>query len=324
MMRLILVILFLGRLSSVANVAAPRGDSTFTVMPAATGEQLVRTSLPLPHGLLQEGQQFVVMDGKRRIPAAVRPLSWHPVTNGEPKSVRRALVTFPFSFASPAPVTFSMRPVASDKSAVRGLPVTAELRGETVTLTWKNGERVKASLLAPSRTSKEAPRIELVEENDAYRWQRWHFSDPQWPRIIELRCDALGGVVLVAHLQRNLPENGRAPDFGWEAKTRAASISGMSSNLPVTVKSESFQHNFATGATARFVLGKNSLAFYHPAAPLKRRGHIDISISKAGQLDYRYLRCTADEEVPMQPARPVGNAGRTRWSGSGATRAGAA
>jgi len=301
-MRFIVVILLLAMLSGGTRAAAPRVDSTFTVTPAITGEQLVRTSLPLPRWLLREGQTFSVTDGKRKVPAAVRPLSWHPVTNGEPKSVRRALVTFPFSFATTAPVTFSLRPVALAKSAARALPVTVALQDETVTLTWKNGDRVEASLLAPVRTSTAARRLEVVEDNAAYRWERWHFPDPQWPRIIELRRDALGGVVLIAHLQRNLPEDGRATDFGWEAKTRTASVSGTSSNTPVTLKGEPFRHNFAAGANARLGLGTDGLAFYHPAATLKRRGHIAITFPEPGQLDYRYLRCTADEQVPMQPA----------------------
>ncbi len=301
MLRMLAIVL-LGLLSGGTGSAAPHGDASITITPAATGEQLVRTSLPLPRGLLREGQQFVATDGRRKVAAAVRPLSWHPVTNDEPKSVRRALVTFPYKFATTAPVTFSLRPIKAGNSAPRGLPVTAVLRDETVTLTWKNGERVEMSLLAPARKSSEPPRIEVVEDHDAYRWQRWHFPDPQWPRIIELRCDILGGVVLVAHLQRNLPEDGRAPNFGWDAKTRVASVSGISTNTTVTLKGESFRHHFAGGANARFVLGKDGLAFYHPAAPLKRRGQIEISFPAAGELDYRYYRCTADEEVPMQPA----------------------
>ncbi|MDP3071028.1 MAG: hypothetical protein Q8N18_12110 [Opitutaceae bacterium] len=301
-MRLILAIILLALPSGVSRAADPRGDNSFTVTPAVTGEQLVRTSLPLPRGLLSDGQTLNVTDGKRNFAAAVRPLSWHPVTNGESKSVRRALVTFPFSFSTPSPVIFSVRAVAAERTPPRALPVTAALREETVALTWKNGERVELILLAPARTSTAAPRLEVVEDNDSYRWQRWHFPDPQWPRIIELRSDALGGVVLVAHLQRNLPEDGRAPDFGWEAKTQASSVSGISSNTPVTLKGEPFRHNFVGGDNARFVIGKDGLAFYHPAAALKRRGHVALTFPEPGQLNYRYLRCTADEEVPMQPS----------------------
>lgn len=301
-MRVFTILLLLALISSGARAAGPRNESTVTVTPTATGEQLVRTSLPLPRGFLRENQQCVFTDGRRKFIAEVRPLSWHPVTNAEPKSVRRALVSFTCSFQSTRPIKFALHPVAASKSAARAMPVTATLLGESVSLAWKTGERVNVRLLAPERGSSETPRLEIVEDNDAYFWQRWHFSDPLWPRIIELRCDALGGVVLVAHLQRNLPENGRAPDFGWEARTRTTFISGTSSNKPVILKGEPFRHNFAEGANARVVLGKKGLAFYHPAGPLKRRGHLDISLSESGQLDYRYYRCTAAENVPMQPA----------------------
>jgi hypothetical protein len=300
-MRLICVILLLALSSGVVRATDPPGENTFTVIPTATGAQLVRTSLPLLRGFLREGQTFRVTNGEKEFAAAVRPLSWYPVTDGEPKSARRALVTFPFLFPTAEPVKFSLLPIASEKSTVRALAVTAALLDENVTLTWKTGERAELKLLAPARTSTEAPRLEVVEDNETYRWQRWHFPDPQWPRIIELRCDALGGAVLVAHLQRNLPEDGYAPDFGWEAKTQATSVRVHSSNAPVTLKGEPFRHNFTAGAAARFVLGKDGLAFYHPAAPLKRRGYVAITFPGPGQFDYRYLRCTADEEVPMQP-----------------------
>jgi hypothetical protein len=298
---LLAVALFAALVADVARGDSPAEAVTMTVTPAANGEQLIRTSLPLPRGWLPEGQTFSVTDGKRKFAAAIRPLSWHPMINGEPKSVRRALVTFPFSFPTAAPVKFALRPVAPKKSRVRALPVTAALRDETIALAWKNGQRVELSLLAPARTSTEAPRLEVVEDNEAYRWQRWHFPDPQWPRIIELRCDALGGVVLVAHLQRNLPEDGRAPDFGWEAKTRASFLTGQSSNATLSLKDQSFRHSFADGAKVSFVLGKDGLAFHHPVAPLKRRGHVDITFPEPGALDYRYFRCTAEDGVPMQP-----------------------
>ena len=298
----VLIIILLALLSCVARAATMNGGAPFTVAPGAKGEQLVRASIPLPRGLLREGQGVVVADGSRRIPAAVRPLSWHPITNGEPKSVRRALVTFTISFATTAPVPLSLVPVASVKSAASYLPTKTVLRGEAVSLTLKNGDRVELSLLAPARTSTEGPRLEVVEDNSEYRWHRWHFPDAQWPRIIELRCDALGAVVVVAHLQRHLPEEGRAPSFGWEAKTRANSLTVTSSNAPFTLRGEPFRHSFAQGANVRIMLGTAGLALYHPAAALKRRGHIAATFPEKGQLKYRYLRCTEEEEVPMQPA----------------------
>ncbi len=300
-MRAYIVWLLLALSAVVARSAAPYSASSITVIPAATGEQMVRTSLPLPRGFLLEGHSCVVTDGRHKITTAVRPLSWFPPTNGEPKSVRRALVSFAWTFPTTDPLKFSLQSVASGKAAGRTMPVTATLQGESITLNWRTGDRVNVQLLAPSRASSESPRLEVVEDNAVYLWQRWHYSDPQWPRIIELRCDILGGVVLVAHLQRNFSENGRAPDFGWEARSRTASVGGTSSNKPVILKGEPFRHHFTAGATARFGLVNNGLAFYHPAAPLKRRGSIDMTFPEVGLLNYRYLRCTASDNVPMQP-----------------------
>ena len=302
--------LLLGFLAAKCWASSLPATMTVTVTPSATGPQLIRTSVPLPRGFLHEGQSLSIRSekpgwwggGLHPVLAGVRPLSWYPVANGEPKSVRRALVTFPASFRTIEAEKLLLLPVASEENRKRSLPVTLEIKGETVVLKWKSGQRVNLNLLAPARTSTESPRLEVVEANEFFLWHRWHFPDRQWPRIFELRCDALGGVVVVAHLQRNLPEDGFAPDFGWEAKTPAAFITRQSSNLPVVLRGQAFRHNFAGGDEAGFMVGKNDLRFYHPAAPLKRRGHIAIAFPQPDQLDYRYLRCTAAERVPMQPA----------------------
>ncbi|MDP3071027.1 MAG: hypothetical protein Q8N18_12105 [Opitutaceae bacterium] len=299
-MQLILLIMLLALPAVAACAADPRGNDTFTVTPAGTGEQLVRTSLPLPRGLLREGQTFSVTDGKRELPAAVRPLSWYPVTNGEAKSVRRALVTFPYWFPTPSPVIFSVRAVAAERTPARALPVTATLRDETVALTWKNGERVELILLAPARTSKAAPRLEVVEDNDAYCWQRWHFPDPQWPRIIELRRDALGVVVLVAHLQRGVTNDHFVPELGWELTTFVKGVGWRSGETLQATTNQPLRHAFATGADATYLLA-DQFSIYHPTAPLKRRGEIEIVPNEKGSWTYRYLRCRAGDKVPMQP-----------------------
>ncbi len=272
------------------------------VTPAAPGDQLVRTSLPLPRGLLGEGQRLIGTDGRMEFVVSPRVLSWHPVRNGEPKSARRALVTFPFFFPTTNAVSFTFRAGGTNLPKPT-LPLTVELNQESqsLKLKWQSGQEIDLKLIAPLRTSTVAPRLELVEEHHSYRWQRWHFPDPHWPRIIEVRMDALGGVVVIAHLQSNLPDDSTVPDFGWLAKTPATSISGVSSNVPVTLSGESFRHSFAGGAMARFTPGTNGLTLYHPTAQLKRRGHVDISFPATDQLEYRYYRCTTNEMVPMQP-----------------------
>src|SRR5205823_1976551 len=82
-----------------AGVAAAAGRPvTVTVKPAAAGRQLVRLSLPLPAGTLTEGQGLTASDGPVQIPTGLRVLTWHPAKNQQPRSVRRALVTFPYLF----------------------------------------------------------------------------------------------------------------------------------------------------------------------------------------------------------------------------------
>ena len=64
---------------------------TFTVVPAATGKQLVRTSIPLPRGFLGTNQALVVRSGHGPEPVGLRVLSWYPVDQrGAPHRPPRA------------------------------------------------------------------------------------------------------------------------------------------------------------------------------------------------------------------------------------------
>jgi len=298
-----------GLLTAAASRQETAEGLSVVVTPAATGRQLVRTSLPLPRGFLREGHALEVRremrgradDESHPVRAEVRPLSWHTATNGELQSVRRALVTFPCSFRTAQPMRFTLRPARPNEGRPPSRPVTVVVSGDSVSLSWKQGWRVVLRPLAPARACTEVPRLEVVEDNGFYLWERWHFPDALWPRIIEVRCDVLGGVAVVAHLQRNVPGDGFAPDFGWQVTMPASCITGLTSNVPVVVSGQPFRHSFAAGNEAAVVVGRNGLRVYHPAAPLKRRGHIAVTFPERGQLDYRYLRCTAEDHVPMQP-----------------------
>src|SRR5437899_9920655 len=109
--RLLRVLLLLAFLSLAVGVRGQEegGVLAVTVTPAAAGKQVVRTSLPLPRGLLRDGEKLIADDGRRKLETAVRILSWHPVKAGEAKSVRRAMVTFPYTFETLKPVPFVMR-----------------------------------------------------------------------------------------------------------------------------------------------------------------------------------------------------------------------
>lgn len=302
MMTIGLGIGFVVFLLSVAPSAAavpqeqPADHVTITVWPAATGRQLVRASLPLPAGFLKDGELLTATAGRRSITVVPRVLSWHPSKNGKLRSARRALVTFPYTFADTERVHFTLRPVTKKAPGGR-LPVAIRLDGEILTLSWRNGPTLKARLLAPARSSDEAPRVEIVESGPAYLWQRYLFSDPLWPRVIEVRADALGSVVVIAHLQRNLPEDGYAPDFGWEVEgsVTSAHVQAGEGNKP-----EPFVKLSMLSPSATILLNNQSYQLYHPAAPFKRRGRVEAERDN-GKLTYRYFRCTEVEKVPMQP-----------------------
>jgi hypothetical protein len=314
LLRLIVLVLFL---SLAGVVRCESDDLKVSVTPVVAGEQLVRASLPLPGGLVREGDALIAQDAAHsKVELAVRPLSWHPVKPGEPKSVRRAMVTFPYTFKTLAPVQLWLTSVkAKPKNSFR-FPVEVECQREKIVVRYQHGPELELHLLAPARSTIDAQRREVVESNAFYRWERFHLADPQWPRMIEVRADALGEVVVEAHLQRNLPGDGRTPDFGWEvgefpaegAHLDSATQFGSPAPVPPTPtlspgERESRRrslHSFTNGTECSLSFAGGKYCIYHPTAALKRRGRSETHTTKEGGLVYRYGRCTADEKVPMQ------------------------
>src|SRR5262249_17249718 len=166
---------------------------------------------------------------------------------------------------------------------------------------FRRGPEVELQLLAPERKSKEPARVELVESNPFYRWERFHFTDAHWPRVIEVRADFLGQVVVVAHLQRNLTDAGRAPDFGWQLQTHQGSALLKHEGAIIEIGEKRVSHSYTNGASCVLSFDLDGYSVYHPAAPLKRRGHSEAQKDREGVV-YRYYRCNAAERVPMQPA----------------------
>lgn len=263
-----------------------------TITPSATGEQIVRASLPFSKGFILEGQTIQIFDGKSEKTVALRPLTWHPAKTGEPRSARRGMVTFTYVFQNDKPVNFHLKPVIEvEKSPY--LPVDIAVEGENVRIAYKNGFDIKLKLLAPARTSSEKPEVETVESNANFLWRRFRFSDSEWPRVIEVRADALGEVVIIAHLQHSKEDFGRAPDFGWEADIDSSSGFLQKNNEVLQ------RHNFEDESQCTLLLEDGKYQIYHPAAPFKKRGYTEIQ--KQGKtITYRYWRCKSDEKVPMQ------------------------
>ena len=289
---------------------------TAVVRPVATNQQLIRFSIPLPPGLLLENVDLAASYGTNVAHAFVRALSWHPTT---PKSVRRALVTFPFRFVDLSPVRFEFRPAVADSvpspSIESRFRLNLQLRDETLFLNNAEGLAITARPLWPSRLTNLPARMEVVESNAVYRWYRWHFADPVWPRIVEVRLDALGTVAAVAHLQRAQAGDARAPAFGWrldvdrskrglgEAELERNGIHQATIRFAQDAKSvgagEEFSHSFSNGEPAEVHFGRSDYRLTHPAGPYKGCGRITGNLDVAG-LHYSYWRCVEGDRVPMQ------------------------
>ncbi len=291
----------------LATVCPVRGEGRagepvcFTVSPAAAGLQVVRASLPLPPGFLGTNQGCAVTTERGKPePVALRVLSWHPATSAGPGTARRALVTFLHRFPDTKPVQFKLQASTGKGKKPGDLPVTLQREGESFTLTWKDGRKVELKLIAPPRTSGEPPRLETVEENRFYRWQRIHFPDREWPRMVEFRFDAAGAVVAVAHWQRATTNDCYAPELGWELGGSAKRVELRADKTSRATNGAQLRHSFAAGLEATCLVD-GQLAIYHPTAPLKRRGEIEIIPGKKDSWTYRYLRCRTEDKVPMQP-----------------------
>jgi len=271
------------------------------VTPAAAGLQVVRVSFPLPPGFLGTNQACAISVTSGALePAALRVLSWHPATNAAARTARRALVTFTPRFANTNPVKFVLQPARSSEATPADFPVTLLAEGESFTLAWKDGRKMDLKFIAPPRAPRESARLESVEENHFFRWQRLHFPDAEWPRIIEFRFDTAGAVVAVGHLQRGTTNDCYAPEMGWELRASAlwAGLSAVSAFQGTNGGQHS--RSFASGEPVTCLLD-GGVALYHPTAPLKRRGKAELVPDPAGRWTYRYLRCQAGDKVPMQP-----------------------
>ncbi len=301
-------VIVLALLSVAGNAPEPAGTIgprlAFQVKPAAVGRQLVRLSLPFPPGVLPEERGLVVSDEHHEIAAAVRVLTWHPEADPSKRSARRALVTFPYSFTDRKPVSFLAGATSGPAARGDGLAVEIRVDGSVVTIAYRGGPTLTARLLAPDRVSDVAPTTETVESNAFFLWRRVRLTDARWPRVIEIRADALGGVTLIAHLQRNITGDAYAPDLGWQIETDASPGRLRSGGRDASTANGTLRHDFAGRAASEFFFDRDRYRIDHPAAPFKQRGHVEIRRAGAGDrgLVYRYLRCTADEKVPMQQA----------------------
>lgn len=285
--------------SHLAAAGQAEREVAFEVTPAASGRQLVRFSIPLPRGFVASDRQLLVDCGGEPVAASWRPLTTYPADGAAVSSVRRGLVTFPYTFADRKAVRFVAR--AAEARQVEALSSEVTWGDGVVTVRREGKTLLTARVVSPA-ASWGTPRVEVVEKTPHYRWERWHFQDATWPRVIEVRTDALGTVTLVAHLQSLREEDGWAPDFGWEVDSGSVLRLEAERSPTESAPASENEHRFSSGRGAKAVSADGSYRIEHPAAAPKRRGFVRIESGAAERGKYRYLRCTEAEQVPMQRA----------------------
>jgi len=287
---------FIAPQAAAEGVCAPSsvGPPAFSVTPAATGKQLVRVSLPFAPGVFPAELHLMVSDGREMIAPDVRPLTYHP---GQPVSVRRAIVTYPYDFTEMQDQVFFLA-LTQDTSRTR--PTTEsignhswrigdlELQITEYGITIRSGDDIawQAKFIAPKRRWSIEPTVEIIENGEHYLWLRLLVPDVHWPRIIEVRADSLGTVAIRGHLQRLEPTPNvisRAPDLGWR-------VSGL-------LAGKEIDHALTDGQPISVIAGDYRVDF--PDAHLLQRGRVS-AISDVPEITY--LRCRAAEQVPMQYA----------------------
>jgi hypothetical protein len=72
-------------------------------------------------------------------------LSWYPATNAEPRTARRALVTFPHTFVDLKPVAFTLETRKAERGKPAAFPVTLLAAGESLQLVWTDGHTLTTS-----------------------------------------------------------------------------------------------------------------------------------------------------------------------------------
>lgn len=284
----------------------------FSVSHRATGEQLVRASIPWPVDADPAASWVAVDDQGASVPVATRLLSSRTQADGT-RVPRRVLVSFPYRFASREPVGFRLESGGShgrsSSDPGRRQPEVG-CDGRTLTIRWPTGGTLKATLAVRGATDGGPARATVVETNSAVAWTRYETEDPAWPRAIEVRQDVLGRVTVIAHVQRREgTEDGFAPRMGWTLDADAAfGTAALLETAPAgseprreAIATPALRHSFQSGVPARLVCGGGQWALDFPTAHWKRRGDLETAGLSPDGLRCVYQRVAEGERVPLQP-----------------------
>ncbi len=281
---------------------------TMTVQSPKTGTQMVRVSVPFPEQLFLEGKTLRVIHKEFVIEPEIRMLSFHP---GTPKSIRRALITFPFTFHTKEPYQFIIQPNEDEtfvhKEITQIYTMDYEdfcgdyhLQIQPTKIIIKEAGQVCWELqpLVPVRQSRAVPLVEIIESHQYVQWVRMIVPDDRYPYILEAKVDALGTFGVKLHLQQGSEEKTAvfAPTTGWKVAGPAFSVvkHGEESH---PLNSHPDQYDCSEGK-ASWLTGECYELFF-PDAEKLGRGYIQTHQAN-GNSYITYVRSVKDSRIPLQ------------------------
>lgn len=193
-----------------------------------------------------------------------------PAVTAEPATATgSAAATGPAGAAGSAPAAAALSPAPKiHRLGFCGLDI--ELSATGVAVGGQNGPGWEAALIAPEQRAPGAAWFETVESGAHYLWVRLLSPDAAWPRIIELRADSQGTVILQAHVQRLAAGDAYAPDLGWR-------VTGLDLEAGV-------RHRFDTGQPCTLRTADRRLSLSFPVAPLTLKGGVEVGAANDSAL----------------------------------------
>ncbi len=273
----------------------------FRVVFSETGPQVARVSLPFAPGVYPYGKGLMAEWEGGHVHADVRVLTLYP---GSPRYVRRAMITFVMpgqgecqnvslkldgALESVEPMRYE-GPLRAHLGKLKLYCDESVLRVRDGDMQWS------ASVAGPEREWKTPPVTEIIEKGRYFLWARIFLPDKTWPRIVEVRAHALGGVAVRVHVQKQSDGDGYAPDLGWNI------------HLPGAAQLIENPHwKEESGEAGSFAQGKDwwvkgeAFRLTFPDAHFWKRGNINVAVTTEGS-DIIYWRCHAADNVPHQEA----------------------
>jgi len=245
-------------------------------------ETVVRVSVPLPPGAIDEAPGVVSVTSKNR----VVPAQAHVITRHPGGSVRRVMLSLPVKLAAGEAAEFTFdgtAPADAPASMLRGRE-PARITTDRFAVTFADGAvRVlgkEDTVLATVQPFGPRPNgdanVTVLEAGPYFVWLRYREDGREWSREIDVEVDRFGAVALTHRVQVHLDGDHWTLDFGFELKAQGADgPAGEPVHFMQYDTSARFADHLELVPEAKFADG-SSVSLANPLAFRQNRGTLEI------------------------------------------------